>query len=67
MSIQRRDMPGRVLRGVVAHPPANDKDRLVPIEEMWALSEEAWLLSGREIPNYRREEMPGRVIRPCFD
>jgi hypothetical protein len=22
-----------------------------------------WALSGRELPNYRREEMPGRVIR----
>ncbi len=60
-------MPGRVLRGGVAHPPANHKDRIIPIEEMWALSEEAWLLSGRELPSYRREEMPGRVIRPCSD
>ncbi|MEZ4437339.1 MAG: hypothetical protein R3F65_33515 [bacterium] len=28
------------------------------------LSDEAWLLSGRPFPRYRRSEMPGRVIRP---
>lgn len=30
---------------------------------MWPLSVEAWLLSGRPLPEYRREEMPGRVLR----
>jgi len=30
---------------------------------MWELAERGWLLAGREIPDYRRSETPGRVIR----
>jgi hypothetical protein len=30
---------------------------------MWPLAVEAWTLAGRSIPEYRRSEMPGRVIR----
>lgn len=34
------------------------------LEMMWPLAKEAWLLSGRPIPDYRREDAPGRVFRP---
>lgn len=31
---------------------------------MWPLTKSAWALSRRPMPDYRREEAPGRVIRP---
>ncbi|MDZ7752588.1 MAG: hypothetical protein U5S82_13185 [Gammaproteobacteria bacterium] len=30
---------------------------------MWRLALDAWLLSGRAIPQYRRADAPGRVLR----
>ena len=30
---------------------------------MWELSRQAWLLSGRGVPDYPRSRMPGRVVR----
>lgn len=34
------------------------------IAMVWRLTLDAWALSGRPIPDYRREDAPGRVIRP---
>ena len=31
---------------------------------MWPLAREAWSLAGRAIPDYPRDRMPIRVIRP---
>ena len=31
---------------------------------MWPLAREAWTLAGRPIPDYPRDRMPIRVIRP---
>jgi hypothetical protein len=30
---------------------------------MWELAQQAWALTGRELPDYRRDEIPGRVVR----
>jgi len=30
---------------------------------MWELARQAWLLSGRALPTYGRETMPGRLLR----
>lgn len=41
--------------------------RLSPAERvamMWRLSVDAWVLSGRAIPDYRRDQAPGRVLLP---
>ena len=34
---------------------------------MWPLAREAWSLAGRAIPDYPRDRMPIRVIRPSGD
>jgi hypothetical protein len=48
-----------------AEPP-DDLSATTSIEEriamMWPLALEAWNVSGRTLPGYRRAEMPGRVI-----
>ena len=31
---------------------------------VWAVTCDAWALSGRPWPDYHREDMPGRVLRP---
>ena len=35
------------------------------IAMMWRLARDAWTLAGRTIPDYPRERMPVRVIRPA--
>ena len=30
---------------------------------MWTLARRAWSLMGKDLPDYRREEIPGRLIR----
>ena len=34
------------------------------LEMMWRLAVDSWVMSGRSIPDYTREESPGRLIRP---
>lgn len=31
---------------------------------MWGLALDSWASSGRSLPRYSRDSMPGRVIRP---
>lgn len=31
---------------------------------MWPLAVEAWSAAGRQMPEYRREGIPGRLFRP---
>ena len=41
--------------------------RTTPMERvlmMWPLARDAWILAGKPIPTYRREETPVRLIRP---
>jgi hypothetical protein len=48
--------------------PGEDLSATTTAEErlamVWELSVRAWALSGREWPEYERNTMPGRVIRP---
>jgi len=30
---------------------------------VWRLTQDAWAFSGRPIPDYSRDKMPGRIIR----
>ena len=34
---------------------------------MWSLARDAWTLAGRTIPDYPRDRMPVRVVRPADD
>lgn len=34
------------------------------IAMMWPLAVEAWTMAGRPIPDYERDQMPSRLIRP---
>ena len=51
-------------RGTLTAPPA---ERITTPEErlgmMWQLTCDAWALSGRPFPAYRREDAPGRLFR----
>lgn len=38
------------------------EERLVMVT---VLSRRMWELSGRTVPSYRRDQMPGRVVRPA--
>ena len=31
---------------------------------MWELARQAWLLTGRPLPEYSRDRAPGRLLRP---
>jgi hypothetical protein len=33
------------------------------LEMMWELAMAAWSLTGEPMPEYSRDEMPGRIIR----
>jgi len=49
-------------------PGAEDLSATTTPEErlamMWPLTLGAWSLTGLPLPDYRRADMPGRVIRP---
>ncbi len=34
------------------------------IRALWRVTADAWASSGRPIPDYRRANMPGKIIRP---
>lgn len=57
-----------VRRCVLGEEPAEEltatttpSERLIMV---WGLTLDAWALSGKPMPDYSREEAPGRVIRP---
>jgi hypothetical protein len=58
-----------VRRAPLGQEPDDDLAlRTTPIERvlmMWPLARDAWILAGKPIPTYRREETPVRVIRPA--
>jgi len=51
----------------VGGEPTDDLSSSTTVSErfamMWELAERAWLLTGREFPDYERADAPGRVIR----
>jgi hypothetical protein len=62
----RRDWP--LLAYPLGHEPGDDLSATTTAEErlamMWPLAIEAWTLSGRPFPEYARDAMPVRVLRP---
>jgi hypothetical protein len=60
---RRKTWTGRLTTLAEDRPPDAEtvQERLALLAEM---SARAWALSGREVPNYDRANMPGRVLRP---
>ena len=62
---KRASWPVEVYR--LGEEPSDDLSGSTTPEERLAmileLSEQAWLMSGRDMPDYDREETPGRVLR----
>ncbi len=63
----RRTLPVRVYR--LGREPNDDLSAVTTPEErltiVAVLTRRMWQLTGRETPSYRREDMPGQVIRPA--
>jgi hypothetical protein len=57
-----------VRRFALGQEPADDLSRTTTAAEriamVWRLTLDAWAMTGRPLPEYTREQMPGRVIRP---
>lgn len=60
-----------VRRYALGHEPPLDPLDSTTVDErlalMWPLAIEMWELSGREVPDYRRDEAPGNLRRPGQD
>ena len=65
-ALARRNWPVRKLR--FGDEPGDDLSAVTTAEErlamMWPLAVEAWSLTGRRIPEYRREDAPVRRRPP---
>ncbi|GEM_PF-841123 len=65
-AVARRNWPIR--RYQVGEEPNDDLTGATTAAErmamVWRLSLDAWAMAGKPLPDYRREQMPGRVIRP---
>lgn len=59
---RRRTWVGRLGQEQVA-PQATETTAAERVSYMSVLSESAWALAGRPMPEYTRAAMPGRVIR----
>jgi hypothetical protein len=62
---ERRSWPGQLLglEEQGSEDLSASTTRRERIAMMWRLAVDAWAMAGREIPNYGRAEMPGRLIR----
>ena len=63
---RRLAWPGRLLRQSDESELDPDVLAMSPSERLalvWRLTEDAWAMSGKEIPQYSRAQMPGRLIR----
>lgn len=64
-SAARAAWPGRKL--AAGETTSDDLSSSTTAEDrvamVWQLTLDAWAMSGRPIPDYRREDSPGRVIR----
>ena len=65
----RAQWPVRKFR--LAEEPGPDLSATTTASErlamMWPLARDAWTLAGRAIPDYPRDRMPVRVVRPAGD
>ena len=61
----RASWPVKVFR--LGEEPSDDlSDSTTPEERiamMWAIAVDAWTSCGRALPEYTRDQMPGRIIR----
>ena len=62
---RRKDWPGSVVSlgqeddaAIVLEGTSADR-----IRALWRVTADAWASSGRAIPDYTRENIPGRIIR----
>lgn len=65
MAHERRGWPIRRYR-LGQEPPDDLSDSTTPAERlamMWPLAREGWLLAGRSLPMYSRENVPSRIFR----
>jgi hypothetical protein len=57
-----------VRRFALGQEPDDDLSRTTTAAEriamVWRLTLDAWAMTGRLLPEYTRDRMPGRVIRP---
>jgi hypothetical protein len=62
----RANWPVKV--GSLTDPPQDNLLATTTAEErvamVWAITKDVWEMSGRTIPDYPRDQIPGRVIRP---
>ena len=61
----RRDSgyPGKVVRCGDAKPALYEELTAIErLEQLWALCRAQWLLSGRELPVYARDQAPGEIF-----
>lgn len=65
-SQRRATLQGRLVRLQDDLPPVGRtvRERLEMLSE---ISERSWALSGRPVPTWKREEMPGRMLRGGAD
>jgi hypothetical protein len=63
----RRSWPVRIYR--LGEEPDDDLSATTTAAErlamMWPLAVDAWASSGKEIPDYPRNETPVRILRPA--
>lgn len=62
---RRKDWPGSVVRlgqeadgAIILEGTSGDR-----IRALWRVTADAWASSSRAIPDYTRENIPGRIIR----
>jgi hypothetical protein len=58
----------RVSMHRLGEEPVDDEDGVVlsvaqRIGMVWRITQNAWALSGQQMPRYARSEMPGRMVR----
>jgi hypothetical protein len=60
-ALARQSWPGGLSR---VHEPAQLPTAQERLATMWQLAVDAWSLRGEASPDYPRDQIPGRVIRP---
>lgn len=52
----------------LADEPSEDLSHTTTVEErlamLWPLAKDAWAIMGQPLPQYERQNMPGRIFRP---
>ena len=59
-ALERRSWPGKL---ATTHEPAQLATAEERLASMWQLALDAWSIQGKELPDYTRDQIPGRLIR----